>query len=656
MKSIRLSRTFLMATAVLAAGLVSPTAVNAASLYYGLWSSIGRSGLDGSGYVNLVSSAGMVGDMEVDTAAGKIYWGDMTNPGGTNRLYRANLDGSNRQTLDTVTAGIGGVALDSTANRVYFGSMEGLYRANLDGTGLTQILSGYLFNDLEIYAGKVYWSSVYDIKRANLDGTGVETLVSNQSSIVGLDVVGSQGKMFWADQSSGLIQSANLNGSGVFQIAAGQSGARGIVVDTDTNHVYWGQEPYLRMSNLDGTNLQSVNVGYLGVVELQVTSDYQTNNWISLVGGAWDTGTNWSKGTAPGVSDNVIIKPSNTQVVTGNLLPTTVHSLVISAMPGGSVQLQVQSTGPLTVTGNLAIESGATLQINGVVNSSTQTTNSGTVEMVAGGLLAGGVFQNVGVVQGSGQIVCTLANQAGGEIRVGSGQKIVITGSSNTNSGRIEVIQGENEFAQGLTNQSAGRIDVRDAILRVGTGLANQGSINVSFGTTDIFGTIGNQSSGKIILSGNSNTTFWDNVTNAGSIKVSAGSTAVFYGALFGTGITDTGTIFLEGGIGAVAGASIQLFGNDDGLSSPLVNIENDSTAGLMVNGVQHVGAVNGTGNTYIVDNGILYADSIRQNTISIGGSVPAMASVPEPAAFSLLGIGVFGLLVLVGRRTYEAA
>jgi len=223
-----------------------------------------------------------------------------------------------------------------------------------------------------------------------------------------------------------------------------------------------------------------------------------------------------------------------------------VASLIVGAQPGGLVQLQTQPSGPLTVSGVFSIESLATVRVNGVVNSLTQTQNNGRLELLSGSLFSGGPLYNTGVFAGSGQLATTLTNQAGGEVRVEAGQRIVLSGSANTNAGRIQVVGGEIEFTQALTNESAGTIYARDATLRFGrglpVGLTNEGTLGVSFGTTDISGAINNSTAeSKIILSGNSNTTFYDDVTNAGLIKVSSGSTAVFFGNLQGASPTGTG-------------------------------------------------------------------------------------------------------------------
>lgn len=247
--------------AALALLLGSTEHARADMIFYGeagIPTSIGVSATDGTGYTSVISNAGFVEGFAIDSAGGKIYWADATNPGGTNALYRANLDGTGQQILDTTTAGINGVGLDLNAGKVYFGGDDyTLYQANLDGSNKTKILSGDFIGQVQVDGGKVYWSDVYGIESANLDGSDIQSLVTGQSSIVGLDVVGSLGKMFWADQSTGLVQSANLDGSDVTVIGSGYYGARGVAVDTATDRVYWGAGGQIYSANLDGSNVSS---------------------------------------------------------------------------------------------------------------------------------------------------------------------------------------------------------------------------------------------------------------------------------------------------------------------------------------------------------------------------------------------------------------
>ena len=87
--------------------------------------------------------------------------------------------------------------------------------------------------------------------------------------------------------------------------------------------------------------------------------------------------------------------------------------------------------------------------------------------------------------------------------------------------------------------------------------LTNAGSILCSEGTCDFFGdvtNVGNQpTTGRIVITANSQATFFDDVVNQGTIQVSAAgiveSTALFLGSLTGNGVTGSGSVFLEGDV-----------------------------------------------------------------------------------------------------------
>ena len=79
---------------------------------------IQRSDLSGSSVTDIVTNAAPTGPyfMDVDAAAGKIYWGDF----GGGAIYRANLDGSERETLLTGNNNTRGVGVDPGGGMLYW--------------------------------------------------------------------------------------------------------------------------------------------------------------------------------------------------------------------------------------------------------------------------------------------------------------------------------------------------------------------------------------------------------------------------------------------------------------------------------------------------------------------------------------------------------
>lgn len=272
--------------------------------------------------------------------------------------------------------------------------------------------------------------------------------------------------------------------------------------------------------------------------------------WRIATSGNWDTSAGWSLGISPSAVHHTKIDPAASLTVFGPTSAVSVKSLQIgggtgvatlSMRSGGSISsstpVNVLPTGAITGDGSII----GTVNNDGVISADNLT--------ITGGLV------NSGVVTGQGRINAALTNTAGGEIRIGTGQLVELVGASNTSAGRIEVIDGELRFAQPIS--STGNIVARNAVLRFDGGMNNGGLVGLSFGVSDIFGNITSSAGGRIVLSGASDATFYDDITlNAGSeFRVSTGSRAVYFGFVSGTGnFTGGGTKYFEGGSSASLG------------------------------------------------------------------------------------------------------
>jgi hypothetical protein len=121
------------------------------------------------------------------------------------------------------------------------------------------------------------------------------------------------------------------------------------------------------------------------------------------------------------------------------------------------------------------------------------------------------------------------------------------------------------QFNAAVTNNvSTGVISARDGILRFIGGLTNHGSLAVTFGTADVMGDITNAATGRIVVSGNSYATFYDDLVNNGAVNVSAGSIAVYFGAVSGSGsFPGGGTNFFDGDLAPGASPALVTFGGN---------------------------------------------------------------------------------------------
>ncbi len=241
-------------------------------------------------------------------------------------------------------------------------------------------------------------------------------------------------------------------------------------------------------------------------------------------------------------------------------------------------------------------------------------------------------------------------------------------------------------LAQPITNlEHTGAINVRNGILRFNAGLTNHGNVGISFGTTDVFGDINNSVSGKIVVSGGSQATFYDDVINAGVINVSGSgsvkSTAVFFGDVTGAGsYPGTGTIFFEGELHPGASPAEVEFGGDLTLGAAANTVmelggaavgcghdQLDVSGLLSVDGALTVELLDGFAPSYgdafdLFDFGGLVGqfDSIQLPALAAGLAwrtdevyrTGTVAVVPEPGAVWLACVGmVAGGLIAVGFR-----
>lgn len=195
------------------------------------------------------------------------------------------------------------------------------------------------------------------------------------------------------------------------------------------------------------------------------------------------------------------------------------------------------------------IETGGKLAATSVVNQG---------ELVAHGIVTATTFSNSGLFYGGGQVTAAVTNTASGDIRAAADEWLRFSGANFNNQGLVEAIgsltePAQIEFDSPVTNAaSTGLITGRNNILRFDAGLSNSGSLAISLGTSDIFGDLNNTATGKIVVSGGAGVTFYDDIIQNGTFRVSkVGSTtsvAVVFGGFSGSGgSTGGGDIFLEG-------------------------------------------------------------------------------------------------------------
>jgi hypothetical protein len=166
-----------------------------------------------------------------------MYWADF----GSGDIWRANLDGTG---LTNLVSGLDGpqcITLDLAGGLMYWtdGQLDQIVRANLDGTDQRILVRGQAAGGtprsmaLDLSGGKMYWPNVgtSDIRRANLDGSGPEILVQNLPgpAAIALDLAHDQ--MYWTDREGGDIRRANIDGTGEQTLITGLGITWGIALD-----------------------------------------------------------------------------------------------------------------------------------------------------------------------------------------------------------------------------------------------------------------------------------------------------------------------------------------------------------------------------------------------------------------------------------------
>lgn len=167
--------------------------------------------------------------IEIDETAGQLYWGP-THPsfgGDAARIRRSNLDGSSVQVLvQNATSWFPGLlGLDAINGKIYWGEVswnQGLFWSNLDGSSVQKIIWSIPVRDIAVdtTAGQIYFTAAWSfggggaIYRANLDGTGLQQIIGNLRFPYGIAVDPGAGKIYWSDINDGKIRQANLDGSG----------------------------------------------------------------------------------------------------------------------------------------------------------------------------------------------------------------------------------------------------------------------------------------------------------------------------------------------------------------------------------------------------------------------------------------------------------
>jgi hypothetical protein len=219
-------------------GKASAIALDNAHLYWLSNHGVGRANLDGSsrkpGFLRSASFGDITpGGLAVDSS--HIYFTDPA-AGPNNTIARANTNGSGLNprfiNLPNWAHNGGPTFLALTNHYIYWLTADGIGRANLDGTGITDPyihISGLLFALGFAFDGThFYWTVGGSIGRVNVDGSGL-----NKHFITGLHFPGHvqafNRHIYWGEgYLGGVVRRANMNGTHIATVVRKSGTVNGI--------------------------------------------------------------------------------------------------------------------------------------------------------------------------------------------------------------------------------------------------------------------------------------------------------------------------------------------------------------------------------------------------------------------------------------------
>jgi hypothetical protein len=489
-------------------------------------------------------------------SAGRIAFGG--SGGGTIGIYYSEPDGQLRRIVDSTTAVVAGGSATIEGDEVAFvgGDAGGLnvYRYSVAGQSLTPVIpAGTMFpngalpnpdsvplisGDSTVFSVEVtsgHYDGIYlaDSTGVHLIADGTTPAPGGGTFVTGATGLGSQGVSL-SGGSVAFASNRSIGGAGVYTTLGGS--LTEVISTSDTLSGRAIASIISASPKISGGNILfgvSFNDGDRGLYVAM-----SEHGWDGAAGGGWDTSTNWSFDLAPRGVVPTFLNPAIGTVITGPAAATTLKSLEVGARDSGIAELQLQPTGQVNVVGVATVTPRGRIDVAGVFSAVGGLTNNGIIAATT-----------------SGQIIADLNNGVNGNVRVGAGQRLTISGQNSSNAGTIDVTGGELEFTGALANSaSAGLITARDATLRFGQ-LTNSGGLAIVAGTSDIHGDIVN--TGAIAVSGGpgdgaQTAIFHDDVVQNGTLTVAATGTthsvAVFLGGFSGAGgITGGGDVFFEG-------------------------------------------------------------------------------------------------------------
>jgi len=281
--------------------------------------SVGRAGTDGSGLEGSFVHLGVLSyPCGVAVAGAYLYWAE----DGTGSIWRANLDGEGaKQIVSGASRGACGVSVSGAY--LYWANGTTIGRASLDGSGAEESFvpnAGTGANAVAVTGQYIYWtesgspnpggSAMGAIGRAALDGSGANPSFISRAGTDADGLAVSGGELYWGwsdqnDADDSWIAKAALDGS------APQEQFIHVVTTVETavvsgvavygGYVYWGDNQFQSIGRaaLDGSGASDHFLTGTGQVTGIAVGPGEGGSGSSSGGGGGGSGGSGGEGTSP---------------------------------------------------------------------------------------------------------------------------------------------------------------------------------------------------------------------------------------------------------------------------------------------------------------------------------------------------------------------
>jgi len=346
-----------------------------------------------------------------------------------------------------------------------------------------------------------------------------------RASSLGANTVKNYGRLMLdgGSVSGALLNAGTMTGSGTLRANPGQGGF--------TNSGRFDQGDYVELAN-PGSNVNTGvwALGKGGALQLRA-SNLSNQGFMTLAGasiGAFDATSMLSNEASGTISGNGVISAKFANQ----------GSLIVD---GGKLTIEKSfaNGGQILLSSAIASLSGGAID------------NSGRIEGLG---QIGNVINNQGFVNAKGgTLTLAAAVSNSGTLTVGRDATLRLTQGLQPNTGKIQLAGGTfDNNGKALINQATGVIngfgEVRSGVL------TNNGLVLLSGGVSAVYADVVANADSQIILSGNSNTTFYGKVEvkDGAELRVSEGSVATFAAEVKqrnGADVNGDGKMFFEGGL-----------------------------------------------------------------------------------------------------------